>query len=93
MSEGPIPRSWSEATPAIVWIILIFAAGFEFISCLVHAEWWPCVASFVLLVVMTAALIHWRQITRWGPLAYALATLILVIAASRYQTWPWTGRK
>jgi hypothetical protein len=80
VAEGPIPKIWSEATPAVVWGVLIFASGFEFIACLVHAEWWSGAASFALLVIMTVALIHWRQITRWGPLAYALATLLVVIS-------------
>jgi hypothetical protein len=90
MSEGPIPRSWEEATPAIVWVILIFAAGFEFISCLVHGEWWPSVGSFILMVGMTAILLHWRQITRWVPLAYAFGVLFIVITISPhgFGLWP-----
>ena len=81
MSEGSFwPKTWREAVPLIVWGCLIFAAGFEGIASLVHAEWWPSAASFGLLVAMTTALIHWRQITRWGPLAYALATLLIVIS-------------
>jgi thiol:disulfide interchange protein len=80
MSEGPIPKSWQEAAPVITWGVLILGAGLEFITTLVHAEWWSCLASFVLLVAMTAALIHWRQLRQWGSLAYALATLLIVIS-------------
>jgi hypothetical protein len=91
MAEGPIPKNWGEATPAIVWLILIFAAGFEGIASLVHGEWVPCIASFALLAAMTAALLHWRRLTRWGPLSIAAAALLIVIAVSSpllERLWP-----
>ncbi len=61
-SEGSYwPKSWNEAVPLVVWVILVFAAGFEFINALVHGEWIPCVVSFAIMVGLLAVLIHWNQ--------------------------------
>jgi hypothetical protein len=81
-----LPGTLSEAIPFIVWIVLIVAAGHSGIAALVHGELWPCVASFSLLAGMTAAFIYWRQIKRWGPLSYALATLLIVVSV-RSPVW------
>jgi hypothetical protein len=61
MSEGSFwPKTWKEAAPPIVWGVLIFAAGFEGIASLVHAEWLSSLASFVIMVGLTAMLLHWK---------------------------------
>jgi hypothetical protein len=95
MSEGSFwPKTWGEAVPLMVWGVLIFAAGFELISTLVHGEWIPCGASFILFVGMSAVLIHWRQVRQSLPLAYATGVLLIIVALSPYieqQRWPFSA--
>jgi general stress protein CsbA len=54
MSDSSVPKTWREAVSAIVWVILVFAAGFEGIATLVHAEWISSIASFSIMVGLTA---------------------------------------
>jgi len=66
MSEGSYwPKTWKEAIPLSVWGILVFAAGFEGIATLVHGEWLSSIASFVIMVGLTAMLLHWQQLKEW----------------------------
>jgi hypothetical protein len=77
----------NDAIPFIVWSVLIVASGEAGITALVHGELWPCIASFGLLAGITAAFIYWRQITLWGPLAYALATLLIAVSVWSSSVW------
>jgi hypothetical protein len=98
VTEGSFwPKTWKEAVPLIVWGVLIFASGFEGIATLVHAEWVPCIASFSLMVGLTAMLIHQAKLKSWligvNPnwvVATALVALLLVGASPFLdrQRWP-----
>jgi len=65
MSDSPIPKSWREAIPALVWVVLVFAAGFEGIATVVHGEWIPSIVSFAIMVGLTAMLLHWQNLKQW----------------------------
>jgi hypothetical protein len=98
MSEGSFwPRTWKEALPLIVWGILIFAAGFEGIASLVHAEWISSIASFAIMLGLTAMLLHWKPwLERINPnwVVGAAIALIMAIAVSpfvRQGQWPATS--
>jgi uncharacterized protein (TIGR02594 family) len=85
MSEGSYwPKTWSEAVPLIVWGTLVFAAGFEFISTLVHGELVPCLVSLVIMVGLVAMLIHWARLQTWttglSPI-WLPATIFLLLSA------------
>lgn len=65
MSEGgALPRTWKEAIPYVVWVVIILGFGLEFVAAIVHFEWLRASVSFAgLLITMTIAL-HWRHWTR-----------------------------
>jgi hypothetical protein len=66
VSEGSFwPKTWREAVPLAVWTVLIFAAGFETIAALVHGEWIPSIASFIIFIGLMALLLHWHQLKGW----------------------------
>lgn len=97
MSEGSFwPKTWKEAVPLIVWGVLIFAAGFEGIAALVHAEWLSSLASFVLMVGLTAMLLHWKTwLASINPnwLVGAVIVALIVITFSplvEQQRWPFS---
>jgi hypothetical protein len=95
MSEGSFwPKRWKEAVPLIVWGVLIFAAGFEGVAALVHGEWISSVVSFVIMLGLTATLLHWKAwlekvSANW--LAGAVTALVVAIAllpTARLGRWP-----
>jgi hypothetical protein len=96
MSEGSFwPTTWKEAVPLIVWGVLIFAAGFEGIASLVHAEWVSSLTSFAIMVGLTAMLLHWRWVAsinpNWivGAVIVALSAIILSPFVEQ-QRWPFS---
>lgn len=101
MSEGSFwPKTWKEAIPLIVWGILVFAAGFETIATLVHGEWGSSGASFVIMLGLTAMLLHWKAwLERLNPnwvagAAVALLLVIVFLPFIRQGQWPslsWAG--
>jgi hypothetical protein len=90
------PKTWREAIPLIVWGILIFAAGFEGIATLVHAEWLSSLASFALMVGLTAMLLHWKSwLAAVNPnwLAGAVTVVLAAIILSPFieqGRWPFS---
>jgi hypothetical protein len=84
MSEGSwVPTSWKEAIPYVVWVVLVLGFGLEFVAALVHGEWLRAVISFVGLVALMAAALHWNQIKSWAAQTnpnWVIATLSLVLA-------------
>jgi hypothetical protein len=97
MSEGSFwPKTWKQAVPLIVWGILIFAAGFEGIVTLVHAEWLSSLASFVLMIGLTAVLLHWKTwLATINPnwLVGAVIVALIIITFSpliEQQRWPFS---
>jgi len=98
VAEGSFwPKTWKEAWPLLVWGVLIFASGFEGIVTLVHWELIPSIASFTLMVGMTAMLIHREKLKSWllalNPnwVVPAIIVTILIIGASPFlnaQRWP-----
>jgi hypothetical protein len=87
------PKTWKEAIPLIVWGVLIFAAGFEGIAALVHAEWLSSLASFVLMVGLMAVLFHgktWIASINPNWLVGAVIVALVVITFSPFveqQKW------
>src|ERR1700730_8563823 len=97
MSEGSFwPKTWKEAIPLIVWGILIFAAGFEGIVTLVHAESLPSLVSFALMVGLTAMLLHgktWLGSINPNWLVGAVIVALTVVTFSPFveqQRWPFS---
>jgi len=89
MSDSSVPKTWREAVSAIVWVILVFAAGFEGIVTLVHAEWISSIASFSIMVGLTAMFLHWQQLRGWMTAInpnWAVAAIITALAA--IISWP-----
>ncbi len=103
MSSDGLPNSPRELVLAAIWGTLAFAAGFEAIAALVHGEWVPAVASFLLFLALMAIIYvllfgapmiqQWVRINpNWLPAA--CITLLLVVALSPYveqRRWPFLG--
>jgi hypothetical protein len=95
--DGPLPRTWREAVPYVVWVVLVLGFGLEIVSAFVHGQWAHFgVAAVGLVVLMTAAL-HWKQALSWGkrlsPNAAVgiLALVLLSMALSPFieeRRWP-----
>jgi hypothetical protein len=92
------PKSWGEASSALVWGVLIFAFGFEGVASLIHGEWWQAAFGFGGMVGLCAMLIHWTRIKgafqdiRW-LIGTAMVALI-VVALSPYveqRRWPFSA--
>ncbi|MGH6839043.1 MAG: hypothetical protein ACREDT_09620 [Methylocella sp.] len=102
MSEG-LPRNPKELVLASIWGIFAFAAGFEAIASLVHGEWIPAIASFLLFLALVAVLLlllfgapvnqlRFAINSNWLPAAVAM--LLLVIALSPFveqRRWPFSA--
>ena len=57
MSEGSFwPTTWKEAVPLIVWGVLIFSFGLEFVVNLVEGHYGRALFSLAGLAVLTAML-------------------------------------
>ena len=82
-----IPRTWSEARPAVVWAVIIAGFGVVFaesIGQLIQNPLWRAAMSLAVIFGLIAVLIHWRQIRESMPLAYAFGVAVIVVAASPY---------
>jgi len=88
--EGPLPRTWREAIPYVVWVVIVLGFGLEFVNALTHAEWWRALASFLGLGALMAAVIHWNTIRFWvsrtNPnfILLAIALFLLAIILSPF---------
>jgi hypothetical protein len=94
---GPLPRTWREAIPYVVWVVLVLGFGLEFVAALVHGEWVRAGVSLAGLVALMAAALHWNQIRSWiartNPnwLYPGLLVLLLAIILSPFieeKRWP-----
>jgi hypothetical protein len=94
---GPLPKTWREAIPYVVWVVLVLGFGLEFVAALVHGEWVRAGVSFAGLVGLMAAALHGNQIRSWiartNPnwLYPGLLVLLLGIILSPFieeKRWP-----
>jgi hypothetical protein len=100
MSESSwVPKTWTEATPYIVWGILAFAFGFEGVGALIHGEWWPATFGLGGMVGLSAMLIHWTRVrqafgdVRWLVAAMMFAMVVVVLSPYvEQQRWPFASQ-
>jgi hypothetical protein len=100
MAEGgALPRTWKEAIPYVVWVVLILGFGLELVASLVRGEWLHFIVSFVGLVGLMAAALHWNKIKSWAQdtnpnwVWGAFALLLLALIFSPFieqQRWPFS---
>jgi hypothetical protein len=100
MSEGPIPNSWREAIPVVIWVVLVLGFGLLLIDSLGQLFSDPFSrALFALcgLVGLLAMLIHRKWLLErfnslsGGSVFVAIIVVMIVIALSPYveqQRWP-----
>jgi hypothetical protein len=103
MSEGPIPNSWKEAIPTVIWVVLVLAFGFVFaeaVGALFENPWLRAAFALVAMVGLVAMLIYrtWlvEQFKNLSGVAVLAAILVflLVLALSPYveqQRWPFAS--
>jgi hypothetical protein len=77
--ETSLPTTWKEAIPYVGWIVLVLGFGLEFVSALVHLEAFRALGSFVGLVTLIAAMLHWKQFTAWAPRRTLTPFLLLLL--------------
>jgi hypothetical protein len=65
-SEGAFPKTWKEAVPYVVWVVLVLGFGLEFVTALVHGDWLHVLVSLVGLVGLMAMALHWKQLQDWA---------------------------
>jgi TolA-binding protein len=83
VSEGPLPRTWKEAVPYVVWGVLVLGFGLELVAAFVRGEWTHAIVSFAGLVALMSAALHWQQIKSWATGLnpnWVVASLSLVLA-------------
>jgi hypothetical protein len=100
VSEGPLPRTWKEAVPYVVWGVLVLGFGLELVAAFVRGEWTHAIVSFAGLVALMSAALHWQQIKSWATGLnpnWVLASLSLVLAGSilspfvEERRWPFSA--
>jgi hypothetical protein len=100
MSEGPIPNSWREAIPVVIWVVLVLAFGFLFVESLGQLFEAPvsrAIFAIVAMLGLLAMLIYrawllerFKSLSGASVLA-AILVSILVLTLSPYveqQRWP-----
>lgn len=96
---GPLPKTWREAVPYVVWGVLVLGFGLEFVTALVHAEWLHAIVSFVGLVGLMTAAIHWTRLKTWATqlspnwivATFSLLLLAIILAPFVEQRrWPFS---
>jgi hypothetical protein len=100
--EG-LPKTPKEWLLAAIWGIFAFAAGFESVVSLVHGEWGPSAAAFVLFLALAGValmLTFSDRLRQWALgispnwIVGACMTLLLIIALSPYveeKRWPFSA--
>lgn len=98
---GPLPTTWREAIPYVVWVVLVLGFGLELVAAFVRGEWVHFgVAAGGLVTLMTAAL-HWKQAVLWARslspnwAVGALVALLLALIFSRFveeKRWPFLNQ-
>jgi hypothetical protein len=99
VSEEALPKTWREAVPYVVWVVFVLGFGLEFVTALVHGEWLHVIVSFVGLVSLMTAALHWNQFRSWaqqtnsnwvwGSLALLLLTLVMAPFVEE-RRWPFS---
>jgi len=93
VSEGPIPNSWKEAIPVVIWVVLVLAFGFLFadsVGQLFKDPLWRAVFALAAMVGFLAMLIYRKWLlARFQPLSggsvlAAIIVVLLAIALSPY---------
>jgi hypothetical protein len=100
VSEPGLPRSWREAIPYIVWVVLILGFGLEFTTSIVHAAWLSAFISFCAMAGLTTVTLHWPQLRSWAAgispnwLVGSFALLLVIIALLPFveqKRWPFSA--
>jgi hypothetical protein len=99
VAEGPIPNSWKEATPTVIWVVLVLAFGFVFaesIGSLFQNPLYRAVFAFIAMVGLVAMLIYrawlvnrFRTLSGGSILAAIIALLMVLTAAPFVQERKW----
>jgi hypothetical protein len=96
--EGPLPRTWPEAVPYLVWVVLILGFGLECVAHLLKADWLQALFAFLGMVGLAAMMLHWTQIrgkfsdTRWLVAAAMLLLLGLILSPFvEERRWPFSA--
>jgi hypothetical protein len=102
-SEFPIPASWTEAWPIILWGMLALAFAFviaDSLTAIIADPLARAVAGFVALLGLTAVLIYrswlWQKLSNPSPglIIAVLCSLLWVLATSPFveqKRWPFQG--
>ena len=94
---GPLPTTWQEAIPYVVWVVLVLGFGLELVAAFVRGEWAHFGVSLAGLVTLMAAALHWKQALLWAKdlspnLVFGVfASVFLGLAISSYieqHRWP-----
>jgi hypothetical protein len=67
VSEGPIPRNFNEAAPALLWGVFAFASGFEGVVMLFEAHFILGIVGILAAVALTAIAMRWQRISAVWP--------------------------
>ena len=63
---GALPKTWKEAIPYVVWVVLILGFGLEAVAALVRGDWLHLLVSAVGLVGLMAMALHWKRLQSWA---------------------------
>jgi hypothetical protein len=97
--EGPLPRTWQEAVPYLVWVVLILGFGLECVAHLLRGEILQAIFALGGMVGLAAMMLHWTQIrgkfndTRWLVAAGMLLLLALILSPFvEEKRWPFLNQ-
>jgi hypothetical protein len=94
---GALPKTWREAIPYVVWVVIVLGFGLEFVAALVHFELWRAIISFVGLVMTMAAALYSPRLKSWAhrvspnwvyPGLLVLLTAIIFSPFIEGRQWP-----
>jgi hypothetical protein len=98
MSDGPTPKNWEIAAPALLWGVFAFAFGFEGVAMLFEGKWILAIAGIVAAIILTGVAMRWKQIAKLSPnlskTAISIATdarLWISLTAVLLITLTWEG--
>ena|SRR5262249_48065774 len=78
MSDAPLPASWKEAAPSLLWGTFVFAFGFETVVRLFEGHLLHASVGFIATLALTSVLILWSKIgstwPQWAATANSVAT-------------------
>lgn len=98
--EGPVPTTWREAVPYVVWGFGVLGFVLEFIAALVHRDWTSLFISGVGGLGLMALALHWKQIKSWAATIspnWVVAVFALLLQAVlmmpfiEQQRWPFSA--